>query len=132
MGVDNHGSPANYDIAAGIGAVDDSGIVAPFSHWGLETKHMALKPDLCAPGVDIRSAVTGGGYARKSGTSMATPAAAAAAALLGQKHPAYRRNPRSLRSALIALVDPSKVRDPANSAAGFSRIGSGKLDLSLI
>lgn len=93
---------------------------------------MALKPDLCAPGVDIRSAVPGGGYAKKSGTSMATPAAAAAAGLLVQKNPRYARNPRSLRAALIALVDPSKVRDPRNNAAGFSRIGSGKLDLSLI
>ena len=131
-GVNNHGSPANYDIAAGVGAVDNSGIVAPFSDWGLEATHMALKPDLCAPGVDIRSAIPGGGYARKSGTSMATPAAAAAAALLLQKHPGYLRNPRSLRSALIALVDSSTVRNPANHAGGYSRIGSGKLDLSLI
>ena len=131
-GVNNHGSPANYDVAAGIGAVNARGIVAPFSDWGLETTNMARKPDLCAFGVDIRSAVPGGGYARKSGTSMASPAAAAAAALLVQKYPAYARNPRALKAALVALVDPSTVRDPRNTAAGHSRIGSGTLDLSLI
>ncbi len=131
-GVNHHGSPANYDIAAGIGAVDASGIVAPFSDWGVERTHMAHKPDLCAPGVGIRSAVPGGGYARKSGTSMASPAAAAAAALLVQKDPRYARIPRSLKAALVALVDASTVRDPANTAAGHSRIGSGMLDLSLI
>ena len=131
-GVDHHASPANYDIAAGIGAVDSVGIVASFSDWGLETNHMALKPDLCAPGVDIRSAVPGGGYATKSGTSMASPAAAAAAGLLVQKYPRYARNPRSLKAALLALVDPSAVTHPANTAGGHSRLGSGKLDLSRI
>ena len=129
-GVDHHGSPANYDTAAGIGAVDATGIVAPFSDWGLETTNMALKPDLCALGVDIRSAVPGGGYAKKSGTSMASPAAAAAAALLVQKYPGYVHNPRNLKAALVALVDSSTVLNPANTAGGHSRIGSGMLDLA--
>ena len=129
-GVDYHWSPGNYDIAVGIGAVDAHGIAAPFSDWGLEKTHMALKPDLCAAGVAIRSAVPGGGYASKSGTSMASPAVAAAAALLIQKYPGYARNPGSLKSALVALVDPSTTGDPRNHAGGHSRIGSGRLDLT--
>lgn len=33
----------------------------------------AIKPDIAAPGVNIRSAISGGGYASQDGTSMAVP-----------------------------------------------------------
>ena len=33
-GINNHGSPGNYDIVLGIGAVDNVDSVAPFSDWG--------------------------------------------------------------------------------------------------
>ena len=130
QGVDHHGSPGNYDITVGVGAVDASGIVAPFSDWGLETTHMAFKPDLCAPGVAIRSATPGGGFKWKSGTSMASPAASGAAALLVQKYPSLARKPSGLKAALVKLVDSSTVNNPANHSSGYSRIGSGMLDLT--
>ncbi len=50
--------------------------LAPFSNWG---------SDLAAPGVEIVSAVPGGGLGEKSGTSMAVPHVAGAAALWQQK-----------------------------------------------
>ena len=133
-GVNNHGSPGNYNIAAGIGAVDANGIVAPFSDWGLEAVHGALKPDLCAPGTDVRSAVPKpkGGYVRMSGTSMASPAAAAAVALIVQKYPQHARNPAWLKAKLVASVDTATVGNPANFSKKFSRIGFGQLDLTRI
>lgn len=131
-GVNYHGSPGNYDITLGIGATDSSDIVAAFSDWGIEPTHAALKPDLSAPGVDICSSVPGGKYARKSGTSMATPIVAGAAALLIQKYPKLARKPLNLFTRLLGLVDPAPRGYPQNQATGYNRVGAGRLDLTHI
>jgi subtilisin family serine protease len=56
-------------------------LAAPFSNYGRQ------QVDVFAPGVDIYSSVSGGGYKRESGTSMASPVVAGVAAFLMAYYP---------------------------------------------
>jgi subtilisin family serine protease len=47
----------------------------------------AIKPDISAPGVNVRSSVPGGGYGQKSGTSMASPHINGVVALMREANP---------------------------------------------
>lgn len=60
-----------------------SGKMSDFSSWGV-TPDLKLKPEITAPGGDIYSSLPGGTYGNMSGTSMASPHMAGAAAVMNQ------------------------------------------------
>jgi thermitase len=82
-----------------VAAGDNRDQLAPFSNYG------DLSVDLAAPGVGILSTLPGGGYGWASGTSMATPHASGAAALLWAASPGASVS--QVKSALLDHVDPA-------------------------
>lgn len=73
-------SPARCDNALTVGAYDSAGKLASFTNYGADV-------DVNAPGVSIYSTTFDGAFGRKNGTSMASPHAAAVAALYAAAHP---------------------------------------------
>ena len=78
--------------------------LAEFSSSGPTPLSLRLKPDVSAPGVSILSSVPGG-WEAMSGTSMATPQIAGAAALLRERHPDWPV--ATIKAALIETGTPS-------------------------
>lgn len=109
------GVPAAAEQALAVGAVDKTTgtTLAEFSSRGPRLGDAAVKPNIVAPGVNIvaaRSAdstvppVPGSDrYTANSGTSMATPHVAGAAAILAQQHPEW--NAGELRDALVSTAE---------------------------
>jgi subtilisin family serine protease len=83
------GSPGSYPFLIGVGAINaGTDTIASFSSRGPTCWGGSIKPDVVAPGVNVRSSVPGGGYsAAYSGTSMAAPHVTGVLALLRNAQP---------------------------------------------
>ncbi|WP_309126902.1 S8 family serine peptidase [Microbacterium sp.] len=120
------GSPGSAASALTVGSVDDpTGALSWFSSQGPLARSGALKPDLAAPGNEITAARSAdsagsGDYVTMSGTSMATPHVAGAAAIVKQQHPDYTA--AQLRAALV-----STATDVGLTAY---QVGAGALDVA--
>lgn len=125
-------APASADAALAVASVTKADRLSPFSSRGPRYFDRALKPEIVAPGSDVVAArakgtpvgdrsPVGEAYTRLSGTSMATPHVAAAAAILAQARPQWRA--AQLKA---ALVSTSRVLP----GIGLYGQGAGRLDLA--
>jgi subtilisin family serine protease len=115
LGSNTIGTPGSAEAALTVGAVDRNEALASFSSRGPRIGDQAVKPDITAPGVDIvaaRAAGTSMGrpvndkYTAASGTSMATPHVAGAAAILAQRYPQWTG--KQLKDALASTAKPAE------------------------
>ncbi|MGH3682702.1 MAG: S8 family serine peptidase, partial [Natronosporangium sp.] len=141
-GAGTHGTPGNVYEAFAIGATDDSDDVANFSSGAVvsasdydqpppEWPASWVVPDVSAPGVSVVSAVPPGTfeadpeaiYGRASGTSMASPHTAGAAALLLAADPSL-----TVDQLADLLIDPSFFDARYGQQRPNTRFGHGRID----
>jgi bacillopeptidase F len=136
--------PASYPLCLGVGSTDNADNIASFSSrgpapdldpwndtlnwyrpdWGL------IKPDIAAPGVNIRSSIPGGTYANWSGTSMSCPHVAGAAAILCEANPAV--SIAHLYNCLLDNADhPAQGSTYPNNNYGWGRLNVWNAFLAL-
>jgi subtilisin family serine protease len=121
-------SPGNAPSAITVAAVSARNVLADFSSAGPTPLSLQLKPDVSAPGVDILSSLprSEGTWGTLSGTSMASPHVAGAAALLQERHPDW--TVAQIKSALVQSGDAARVAG-ASTEAVPTREGGGVVDL---
>ncbi|WP_415830146.1 S8 family serine peptidase [Kibdelosporangium persicum] len=124
------GSPGAADRALTVANVTKSDTLSVTSSQGPRAGDYGLKPEIAAPGTDIVAARAAGTlapvsinehYAKISGTSMAAPHVAGAAAILAGQHPQWTGE--QLKNALIS----SAKRLPGINT--FAQ-GAGRLDIA--
>lgn len=119
--------PSTASSVISVSGYDSSlDIFASFSGQGFSNT-MHTKPDLCAPAVNILSTAPGGGYTIQTGTSMASPFVAGAAALLMQYGIVQGNDPFLYGEKLKAYLWKSARALPAFSEYPNEKIGWGAL-----
>jgi len=102
--------------------------IADFSSSGPTPISLQMKPDVTAPGVDILSSLPHNQWSAHdwSGTSMATPHVAGAAALLKERHPSW--TVEQIKSALESTGDPVHIPGTLTEVTPL-REGGGRIDI---
>ncbi|HEX9994805.1 MAG TPA: S8 family serine peptidase [Acidimicrobiales bacterium] len=121
------GAPGSYPGSYGAGAFDVANRIASFSSRGPSPVDGSIKPDIAAPGVDVRSSVPDG-YASFDGTSMAAPHVSGSVALVWSAAPELVGDVATTRG----LLDATAV-DVADDQCGGTPEdnnvwGEGRLD----
>ncbi|MEU4385769.1 S8 family serine peptidase [Promicromonospora sp. NPDC023805] len=130
-GCQSTSSPGANLATYAAGAFGESGDIAVFSSRG-PGEDGETKPNLSAPGDEVRSSIPGGDYAEFSGTSMASPHLAGAVALLWSAAPVLVGDIEFTKQLLdqtsTDVADDSCGGTPADNNVW----GEGKLDVEAL
>jgi hypothetical protein len=122
-------APGGRGDVYGVGAYDVNGKIASFSGFGPSPVDGSLRPDITAPGVNVRSTIPGNRYQALDGTSMATPHLAGAVGLLWAEAPTLIGD---IAATQALLNDAARDVDDTHCGGTPTRNnvwGDGKLDV---
>ncbi|MGW1003109.1 S8 family serine peptidase [Streptomyces sp. NPDC002520] len=122
-------APGSQAPAYGVGAYDATGTIASFSGFGPSLVDGSEKPNISAPGVNVRSTWPGSTYRAISGTSMATPHVAGAVGLLWSAAPSLIGNIDATRTLLNESARNVDDTHCGGTADRNNVWGEGKLDI---
>jgi serine protease AprX len=135
-------SPASIQGVIAVGAVDESRRVADFSSKGNNAGFIAgvgqrtdpnKKPEILAPGVDIKGAWANGNYAVASGTSQAAPFVCGGLALMLEANPTVRADDRrSMVDNVKEKIKSTAEPIPGQATPHDERAGYGLFDANAL
>jgi serine protease len=109
--------PASYNYVISVAATRNDDRPWPSTNYNYTV-------DVCAPGESIYSTFFGNSYAYETGTSMASPCAAGAAAIIKSFYPSYT----ALQVGERLKVTCDNIY-PLTTSAYTNRLGNGRIDL---
>lgn len=126
-GCNTSGSPGSTQSIYSAGAYDINNNVASFSGRG-SGQNGVIKPNISAPGVNIRSSLPGNTYGAFNGTSMATPHLAGVVALLWSGAPSLKGDVAATRALLNQTAIDKSDTTCGGTATNNNVYGEGRLD----
>lgn len=127
--------PSMFPSSFSVGATDIQDTIAGFSSRGPSTfgDTTYVQPQVVAPGVNVRSAIRGGGFANFSGTSMAGPHTAGAVAVLISALPELAGNvlaiERIFRESAVQIYTAQDCGEYEGDKIPNAVYGYGRIDL---
>lgn len=121
-------NPGSLKEAFAVGAIGASHRLASFSKWGpsnFADTNGRIKPEIVAPGVQIRSCLATGGFASWNGTSMATPHISGVAALMksADKSLTVEKMESILKETASGLTD-NNFKEIPNMGYGYGEVSA--------
>lgn len=123
-------NPGNLVESYAVGAYDVTHTLADFSNRGFSAwGDNLIKPNISAPGVNVRSSWNDGGYNSIDGTSMAAPHVTGAVALMWAAAPALVRDVDATRALLDQTAIDTEDLTCGGTAENNNMFGEGRLDV---
>ncbi|RKR92051.1 subtilisin family serine protease [Micromonospora pisi] len=121
-------SPGDYPGSYAVGGFNATNQVYSYSSRGSSSADGGIKPNISAPGEDVRSTWPGSGYTTISGTSMAAPHVSGTVALIWSAAPSLRRDLAATEKLLGETATDVDATECGGTAANNNVFGEGRLN----